>query len=98
MRQPGTSRYDEESPALAVVALATPIADETKVGDLYLLDPSGRRIERIAEQVRDVHGAAITPNGIAILYERGGGYFLERYDPSSLAKVSAVPVNVPKLQ
>ena len=98
VRKPGASGYDPESPALAVLALARPIADDVaKVGDLYLFDPSGRRIQRIAEQVNDVHGAAMAPTGIAILYERGGGYFLEHYDPSSHAKVSAVPVDVPKL-
>jgi hypothetical protein len=98
VRRPGGHRYGEDSPPVAVVTLARPVGDESKLGDLYLLDPPGRRIQRIAEQVREVHGVAMTSAGMAILYERSGGYVLEHYDVSALRKLSAVPVDVPKLQ
>lgn len=78
-----------------MVALATPIGGEKSIDDLYLYDLEGRRIQRIADQVREVHGASLTNAGAAILYERVGSYGLAHYDVKTLAKIREVPVAIP---
>jgi len=95
---PPVSRFDPEPQAVAMVALATPIAGDVKVGDLYLYDLPGRRIQRIAEHVREMHGASLTTAGAAILYEQPQGYVLAQYDVKTLAKLREVPVAVPALR
>jgi hypothetical protein len=95
---PVAARFGEQSPPQAMLALATPIAGENRLGELYLYDLVGRRIQRIAEQVREVHGVSLTTAGAAVLYERPNGYVLAHYDVSTLAKLREVPVAVPTLK
>jgi len=94
---PVASRF-EEPPIVAVVALATPIDKDVKVGDLYLYDPPGRQVKLIAEGVRAVQGAALTSGGIAILYERPTGYVLAHYDAKALTRIREVDVAVPEIK
>ena len=88
----------EEPPVVAVVALATPVDKDTKVGDLYLYDPPGREVKLIAEGVTAVQGAALTSDGIAILYERPTGYVLAHYDAKALTRIREVDVAVPEIK
>lgn len=96
--QPGKASFDPESPPVAIVALAMPLAADTKVGDLYLYEPTGERASRIAEGVAEVHGVALRGTSVAILYERVVGYVLGHYDLDSLTKISETKVAVPTLK
>jgi hypothetical protein len=75
-----------------------PADGTTKVGDLYLYDPPGQRVQRVAEGVAAVQGTAITSGKIAILYERPTGYVLAHYDATTFAPVREVDVAVPALK
>ena len=94
---PVVSRVEEPA-TLAVVALATPVESNAKAGGLYLYDPPGRQVKRIAEGVTAVQGAAITGGGIAILYERPTGYVLAHYDAATLNRIKEVDVALPAIK
>jgi len=83
--------------AIANVALVRPL-ERPEAGSLVLFDPTGRRVETIASDVRDVHGTALTPEGLAILYDHAGTYVLAHYEPSTLAKLREVRVAVSGLK
>ncbi len=95
---PGASRDDQELPPVALVVLARPDAAEQKGGDVYLCDPAGRRVQRIADQVEEVRGVTLATGDVAILYERKGGYVISRYDLAAFTKSGEVSIQVPKLE
>jgi len=94
---PGVPEPDRST--VAVVALAKPLQGGTKdEGTLYLLDPTGRKIVAIADNVREVHGTALSSQGAAVMYERSGRYFLAHYDVATLKQLREVEVAVPPLK
>jgi hypothetical protein len=96
---PSRYRFDEEStPPVGIAVLAKPVTGEPKTGDLYLCDPTGRRVQPIAQHVREVHGVALAPEGLAVLYEGSGGYVLAYYAQADFRKVREVNVAVPALK
>ena len=91
-------RFDDEPASVAMVVLAKTVSGEPRTGDLYLSDPLGRRVQRIAEGVRDVHGVALSPDGAAVLYEGAGGYVLAHYALVDFKMIREVNVAVPALK
>lgn len=88
----------EKAAPVAMAVLARPAGGEVKPGDLYLSDPNARRVERIAEGVRSLHGAALSGDGLVVLYEGAGGYVLAHHDRSDFRRLREVKVPVPALK
>jgi hypothetical protein len=92
-------RFDDEAAVpVAMVVLAKTVSGEPRTGALYLADPLGRRVQRIAEGVRDVHGVALSPDGVAVLYEGAGGYVLAHHALVDFKMLREVNVAVPGLK
>jgi hypothetical protein len=89
---------DEEAAPVAMVILARGLDDESGPAILYLCDPAGKRVQRIAERVLDVDGTALTESRIAILYERSDGYVLAHYGQADFRLDREVKVRVPALK
>jgi hypothetical protein len=97
--EPASARFGEDAPApVAMVVLARPESGESRTGDLYLSDPVGRRAVRIAQNVREVDGVALAPDGVAVLYEAARGYVLAHYAIADFKMLREVDVTVPVLQ
>jgi hypothetical protein len=82
-------------PPVALVVFAMPVTSTPQLGRLYLADLQGRRVEQVADSVKQLHSASLTNGAIALLYERSDGYILGRYDSTTLAKIREVNVTVP---
>ena len=91
-------RFDDEPAPVAMVVLAKTVSGEPRTGALYLADPLGRRVQVIAEGVRDVHGVALSSDGVAVLYEGAGGYVLRHYALVDFKMLREVNVAVPGLK
>jgi hypothetical protein len=91
--------FDGEPAPVAMVVLAKTVSGEPRTGDLYLSDPLGRRVQRIAQGVREVDGVALSSDGVAaVLYEGAGGYVLAHYALPDFRMLREVNVAVPALK
>lgn len=88
----------EKAAPIAMAVLARPAGGEVKPGELYLSDPNGRRVERVAEGVRALHAAALAGDGLVVLYEGAGGYVLAHHHRSDFRTLREVKVPVPALK
>jgi hypothetical protein len=88
----------DEPPVVATVVLARVLASERTGGNMYLCDRSGRKLQRIAEDVTDIDGVTLSGDRIVILYERGGAYRLAQYAVDSFAQIAEVGVDVPAVK
>ena len=85
---------------VAEVLLVKPIASDadSDAGSLLLLDPPGRQVKTIAQDVRAVNHARLGLDGrITVLYERNRKYVLATFDSVSLEKKSEDELSIPQL-
>jgi hypothetical protein len=63
-----------------------------------VVDPAGRNIQTVAQQVREAQGVAMDSDEIAVMYQRQGTYLMALYRRSTLAKITETPVSFPVLK
>jgi hypothetical protein len=86
---------------VATVALVKQAHTDLAVteGTLLIFDPSGVRVQTVAEGVREIHTATLDGDGrIILLFERRRKYVLATFDASSLDKKDEHEVAVPPLK
>jgi len=86
---------------VATLALVKPAHADLEVaeGTLLLFDPSGRNVQTVANDVRDLHTAALDGEGhIVVLFERRRKYVLASFDTVSLGKKEEHELEVPVLK
>jgi hypothetical protein len=72
---------------------------EADEGKLLRLDPTGRNVKTIADGVRAVNHARLSPEGrVTVLYESRRRYVLATFDLVSLEKRSEDELSVPQLK
>lgn len=92
---------DAPARVVATVAVVKPAQGELDAaeGTLLLLDPSGRRLQTIADGVRELHTAHLAANGrITLLFERRRKFMVALFDAATLAKTREYEVGVPVLK
>jgi len=89
-----------DAPTVATVALVkTTQADALAAeGTLLLFNPSGSKVQTVAEGVRAIHSATLEHGAILVLFERHRKYAMAAFDPASLAKTDQHEIEVPQLK
>jgi hypothetical protein len=86
---------------VATVALVKQAQTDLAVteGTLLIFDPSGTRVQTVADGVREIHTATLDDDGrVILLFERRRKYVLATFDASSLEKREEHEVAVPKVK
>jgi hypothetical protein len=109
--QPIVDRQEAGSSAasstIAIAVLVRLRDNRSSLGKLILIDPPGRRIVSVADQVRDICGVALVNSHLghfdettemAVIYEQGAHYMRASFNPSTLAKLREVQVTWPALK
>jgi hypothetical protein len=96
--RPAAADGDKPQPAVALAILAFPVNPDSTLGQLYLCDLLGQRMQRVADGVKQLRGSSLVDDTIVLLYERPEGYVLGHYNSSTFAIVHEVRVNVPALK
>jgi hypothetical protein len=84
---------------VAIAALVRPASPSGQAGQLLILDPTGRTIVTVADNVSDVLGVALSESqDPSILYWREDKYVLATFARTGLAKIRDTVVSVPELK
>jgi hypothetical protein len=85
---------------IATAALVKPRGGDrqTTSGRLLLLDAAGRRIAQVADDVRELHVAAVAGSEVNLLYERQRRLVSATFDRDSLEKRREEALDIPPLK
>jgi len=87
----------EKGRVIATVVLVKSPADdlENATGQLLLFDPPGKKILEVADNVRQIHVAALNGTELTILYERDRRLVFAAFDPQTIVKKREEQIEVP---
>ena len=85
---------------VAILAYVKPNRDHWRdfPGELLLSNSTGRNVEKIADEVKDVQISALQGSEIVIIYERNHRLMLQAFDSTSLAKKREQEIEIPPLE
>lgn len=83
------------------VAIAALVKKRNQVngnGRLMLLDPSGRKVTTVADDVRRIRLATAREHEITLVYERNGKLVRSTFDQASIERHTNSEIEIPRLQ
>jgi hypothetical protein len=84
---------------IATAMLVKPAdADREAVGQLLLVDPPGRRVVVVADQVQEIRLTAAIGTELRLVFERQGKLVVASFDRGTLAKRQELQIEVPTLK
>ena len=93
-----SSMAEEERP-VAIAALVRPVSGGAEEAALFILDPTGRTVHKVADNVSEVLGVTLSDKQEpSILYEHEQQYVLVTFARDGLAKIRDTVVSVPELK